>query len=199
MTRFKILPVFFFFLLIVLWVSCNEDDELPEDPTIYTSDLAGTFRAEARLFNNQPNGGGPDLDYCSDLWWAGILVFETVSNPDVDTFVAYKIYTENDLGDMVEDPAMGSYYNCYEGTQTDPNALPNGANSEGSLHIRDNNGALIWYGGSQWGEIYQFNSVTVSDEVLYLIFENDYAESFEVIITRQDGINWHPDLRDGDG
>jgi hypothetical protein len=189
--------LFILFLLGLCWTGCSKKEEALK-VTSYTSDMAGTFTAEARLFNDQPSGAGPDLEYCDDEWWEGTLIFE-LEEATTDTSGVYKVFTENILGDVVEDPTMGGYYNCYEASQTNPSSLPNGINGEGLLRVNDDNGALFWTGISQWGEIYNFTNVSVMDNVLHLIFENDYAENFEVIITRQDGSNWHPDLRDGDG
>ncbi len=85
------------------------------------------------------------------------------------------------------DYSFGAYDACYgDGTYGSAGAFP-----EGDLLINDACGKLSWSGASQWGEIYQFNSVTVSGADVIFDWNNDCCgEAGVTTITREGGANW---------
>ena len=157
----------------------------------YQSNLAGEYAAEARMF--EP---GVQTSYnCPDSIWYGSVKFVAEHEAGVDSIGVYRIYSVNANGDTVDDPAMGAYYQCFAAASTNPSFLPNGDNGEGSLRLNDWNGLLFWSGVSKWGRIYFLEEVNVSGVVLFLNFENDYADGFEIRLIREDGTPWPEELR----
>ena len=171
--------------LIFLVVSCTEDDD--QAVVEYTSSLAGIYDAEARMF-------GPVFIDCPDTIWQGQVRW-TAEHLDEDSVGIYRIYSRWDAQDIwLEDPVMGSYYQCYSHIVDDPSGLSNGANGEGVLRIHDDDGLLRWYGYSQWGEVYQFLELEVYGVILFLRFQNDFNEIFDLRLIRTDGTSWPEEL-----
>ena len=109
------------------------------------------------------------VPWCGGAPVIGVSVWVTESNG------VYSI----DGGDY----AFGAYFPCYSPTA----ALP-----EGNLRINDLCNTLSWTGASQWGELYIFNSVTVSGADLIMDWDNDYGEAGITTLTREGGANWPP-------
>jgi len=97
---------------------------------------------------------------------------------------SYQVYTTDLGGNELADFSFGSFYPCYG---ADQGALPNG-----SLVLNDVCNSLSYTGASQWGEIYSFNSVSVSDDGTDLIIDwiNDYGEGGLATFSRTDGSTW---------
>lgn len=178
-------------LLLALLFACSEDEQPNNIVVTYMSSLAGEYAAEAKMF-------GPESvpsHTCPDSIWYGRVKFVAEHEEGIDTIGVYRIFSFNGNGDEVEDPAMGGYYQCFNNASTDPSVLPNGDEEEGTLRLKDDDGVLSWTGASQWGEIYFVSELDVSGVVLFLKFANDYDESFEIRLIREDGSSWPEELR----
>lgn len=179
-----------FFLLLIVLSACSEDEAPNNLVVTYESNLAGEYAAEARM--TEPAG---QVSYnCPDSIWYGSVKFVAEHQVGIDTVGVYRIYSVNANGDTVEDPVMGAYYQCFASTNTNPSSLPNGSNGEGSLRLNDRDGLLFWTGVSRWGETYFLEEVNVSGAVLFLKFQNDYNEGFEIRLIREDGTVWPEEL-----
>lgn len=179
-----------FISLIFLVVACTEDDDQSITAS-YNSELSGIYDVEAKMF-------GPDNNTtynCPDTVWYGQVRW-TAEHEEQDAIGSYRIDTRWNSQDIwLEDPVMGSYYHCFSETANDPSLLANGLNGEGSLRIRDEDGKLSWWGASQWGEAYFFEILEIDGAILFLRFQNDYDENFEVRLIRTDGSSWPEELR----
>jgi hypothetical protein len=91
----------------------------------------------------------------------------------------------------LDDPSFGAYYAGY-GT-ADSGGLPNGG-GVGNVQVNETCGVVSFIGASQWGEIYQFNTLTTNGAVMSISWENDYGEAGTAEITRTDGTDWASNL-----
>lgn len=124
-----------------------------------------------------PSNLGGTFDAFTTGWCGG-------SHADVPTAPAEFTWLDQGSGVYsVEggDFSYGAYFICYGGWEGKP---------LGTLQIQDACGKLSPLGASQWGEVYQFNAVSVSGTSLTLDWENDYGEAGITVLTRQDGANW---------
>ncbi len=129
-----------FLSLIFLVASCTEDDDQAIVDS-YFSQLSGIYDVEAKML-------GPDGNStynCADTVWYGQVRW-TAEHEEEDSIGSYRIDTRWNSQDIwLEDPSMGSYYQCFTEPVDDPSLLPNGLNGEGSLRLKDVDGRL--YGG----------------------------------------------------
>ncbi len=153
-----------------------------------TSVLAGTFDAATKATSQDAGIGWDD---CDGNTWEGVVRLEAEHDPTTFDPGSYIAYSVNDNGVELEDASMGVYYPCYTGTLTDDTG---GALPLGDLRITESCGKLGYSGGSQWGEVWSFESVEVDGATLTVKVTNDYGEGGEVELTRTDGEAWQTDL-----
>ena len=112
------------------------------------------------------------------IGWCGTEKTGTVELREVGTGV-YEPYMD---GEAEPDFSFSAYDVCYGEGSTLPG---------GSLRLNDVCNKLSYSGQSRWGETYEFRELTVTGNVLYISWKNDYdPEAGEVYITRTDGSNW---------
>ena len=116
---------------------------------------------------------------------SGTVRFESVGDGD------YAIYTTPGGSVEFADAAFGVYFPCYGYDVDDPGAqggMPSATlETAADLTIVDACNKLSWKGASQWGEVYSFNSVSVSGNELTLDWVNDYGEGGVTVITNPEG------------
>jgi len=145
-------------------------------PNIKTSaSFAGFFSLNASVIC--PSNLSGTFDAFTEGWCGGTHT-DVPDAPNVFTWVddGSGLYSVED-GDF----SYGAYYICYGGWTGKP---------LGTLQVSDACGILSPVGASQWGEVYLFNSVSVSGTALTIDWENDYGEAGITTLTRQDGVDW---------
>lgn len=96
----------------------------------------------------------------------------------------YKVADPNDPDNVdAEDFSFGAYTACYGPGSTLPG---------GDLRLKDACNIIAPTGVSRWGEVYTFEEVSVSGNVLTIVWTNDYGEGGTSRITRTDGTDWPP-------
>ena len=89
------------------------------------------------------------------------------------------------------DFSFGAYYACYGLTSTLP--TDGIADPSQTLRIQDACNRLTFTGVSRWGEVYQFNDLSVDGPDLFIDWNNDYPpEAGTAVLTRTDGKDWPP-------
>lgn len=141
-------------------------------PVVCPSELAGTHTIVSTV------------GWCGTTISGGETTWVSVSNGVYSVDASY----------LTGDYSFGAYDACYGDGATFGSA---GFGPQGNLRINDLCNSLYWTGASQWGELYWFNSVSVSGPTLILDWENDYGEAGVTTLTREGGANW-PALVDGD-
>ncbi len=155
------------------------------------SKLAGTFDAAAAATNQMAGIGWDD---CDGNNFTTTVIWNAEHDPEVFGTGTYFVESLNANGEVRDDVSMGIYYTCYTSSQTnDGGNLP-----LGDVRVNDDCGSLFFTGSSQWGELYSFNAVSANGADLTLDIVNDYGEGGSVRLTRQDGMDWPGDLKDGD-
>ncbi len=81
------------------------------------------------------------------------------------------------------DFSFGAYTPCYGEGSTLPG---------GTLQIKDACNIIAPIGSSRWGELYTYESVTVSGSTLVIVWSNDYGEGGTSTFVRTDGTDWPP-------
>lgn len=158
--------------------------------------LAGEYDVTATVTNQMAGIGWDDCE--GNTYTTQVRFTAEHDDTEFGTGV-YFIETLNADGIWVHDNSMGGFYPCYTGSQTNPDALPNGSTDDGGLRLNEDCGSLFWTGASQWGETYFIEAVTVNGADLTIAWSNDYGEGASCKITRTDGTEWPDDLIDGDG
>lgn len=96
----------------------------------------------------------------------------------------YKIADPADPDNVdAEDFSFGAYTACYGEGSTLPG---------GDLRLKDACNIIAPTGVSRWGEVYTFQSVTVSGPSLEIVWDNDYGEGGTTTLIRPDGTDWPP-------
>jgi len=152
-------------------------------PLLCASALEGTFAASTTVTNQ---GAGIGWDNCDGNTWSGEVTFTLSGDGE------YDIFTNSPTGETWADASMGAYYACYATDAQD--STPQGTDNANALKMVDACNQLSWKGGSQWGEVFSFNQVTVNGSDLILGWTNDYGEGGTTTLTRTDGSAW-PNLK----
>lgn len=137
-------------------------------PVRCSSDLGGVMRVVGTGWCGDTWGDDPNFPY--EIEWVN---------------EGNGIYNLNN-GDF----AFGAYQAClsFFGFPTDGTANP-----AHTLRIKDTCHKLSFVGASRWGDIFQFNEVSVDGPDLYIDWNNDYPlEAGTAVITRTDGKDWPP-------
>ncbi len=142
-----------------------------------------TFRTVVNAASGSYPGQSVSFDFSCSSDLAGMMDVTTVGWCDGSpVFTGTAELVETGAGTYVAaDMSFGAYEVCYG---------PGSALPEGTLEIQDICNKLSYIGVSQWGEVYQFNSMTVDGSTLTFDWENDYGEAGKTTLTRQDGRDW---------
>ena len=135
------------------------------------SDLSGTFDITT------DNLWCVTGDTTTNKSFTGKVEFEKVSGDG-----EYTINIITSGGKRLEnDFSMGGYFTCFDGFDGTPS---------GSLRLVIENDSIKIKGSSQWGETYEINGLTTSNETLVIEWGNSVGEHGRSTITRDDGIKW---------
>ncbi|MEO1258544.1 MAG: hypothetical protein AAFZ15_07095 [Bacteroidota bacterium] len=161
-----------------------------QKPLLCTSVLEGTYDMSTEATGATGNG---TWDGNVGNAVTGSVRFVQVGDGEYET---YTTITGNDVEFL--DASMGAYFAGWGydgGDASNQAAMPNTeADQADNVRIVDACNKLSWKGSSQWGEAYEFNSVTVNGNVLVLDWINSYGEGGITTLTRTDGTDW-PDLK----
>ena len=122
--------------------------------------------------------------------WCGTVVD---TDPDGNPYT-FTLINEGDGVYMIDngDFSFGAYWACYGLTSTLP-IDPAPAPAEQTLRLQDACNILSFTGVSRWGEVYQFNDLSVDGPDLFIDWNNDYPpEAGTAVLTRMDGKDWPP-------
>lgn len=130
-----------------------------------TSDLSGLYEAQTEA-------------WCGDT---GPVIMSQWIEEDEGI---YRIADPADPDNVdAEDFSFGAYTACYGEGSTLPG---------GDLRIKDACNIIAPIGVSRWSEVYAYDDVQVSGNVLTIVWTNDYGEGGTTTITRTDGTDWPP-------
>lgn len=150
--------------------------------TTFKSALAGFMSATTTLTNQM---AGYTWDGCEGQVWTGQIELKRQQlNPNDDG--EYIVFSKDGANDAVEDMSFGAYYPCYN---ADAGSMP-----LGDLRLIDVDNKLSISGASQWGETYSLTNVAVDGTSLSFNWTNNYGEGAMVVLVRDDGEDWNPDL-----
>lgn len=152
------------------------DDLAPGDQTVFS------FQNVSTPSGTYPSGASLSIDMSCQSDLGGMMDVTTVGWCG-ETFTGTAELVALGGGSYtVADMSFGAYEVCYGAGS----ALP-----EGDLTIVDICNELSYAGLSQWGETYEFLSMTVDGPSLTFAWKNDYdPEAGTTTLVRQDGRDW---------